>query len=478
MKKAALVVLFVAVSLTSCAQKSASDKDFFTRPYLQIGQQPSATSLQLCWHTTDTDTDWVVEHRTANTEAWVRAGMPTYRRVKVWGVRTHRIYTAPMTSLESGTPFDYRVLKAGNIVFSATGHAPMTAGQPYRFVAFADIGAETIEQKKLAYQAYKANPDLVVVPGDIVYDYGLVSEYRSKFWPIYNADNANNQGAPLLRSVPMVAAPGNHDTETRNLNDKPDALAYYYYWAQPLNGPTGNEGGPLVPALTATMRNRQAFMQAAGNNYPRMTNYSFDFGNAHWTVIDSNPYVDFTDSTLIKWVQRDLAAARGATWRFVMYHHPGFSSSRTHFEQQHMRLLSPVFEAGHVDVVFNGHVHNYQRTFPIRFTPDTRGIQRVAGMGNRMGYGRAVNGQLTLDKLFDGKTNTTPVGIIYLVTGAGGQLLYDLEQHDNPASYQSFTARFNSNVHSLTVADVNNKVLTVRQLDVNGNEIDSFKITK
>ena len=26
-----------------------------------------------------------------------------------------------------------------------------------------------------------------------------------------------------------------------------------------------------------------------------MTNFSFDYGNAHWTVIDSNPYVDWTD---------------------------------------------------------------------------------------------------------------------------------------------------------------------------------------
>ena len=478
MRKLLLLCLFIAVDLTSCAQNSGADKHFFTRPYLQLGQAPSPTSLQLLWHTTDVAADWGVNYRTAGTDTWAKSLPPTFRPVTVRGVRKHRVYNATLAGLTPGMLFDYQVLKAGNVVFSATGHAPKAASQSYRFVAFADIGAETTDQKRLAYQAYQANPDFVVVPGDIVYDYGQVWEYRTKFWPIYNADKADNDGAPLLRSVPMVTAPGNHDTETRNLNEKPDALAYYYYWNHPLNGPIGQEGGPLVPPLTATKYNRVAFTQAAGSNYPRMTNYSFDYGNAHWTIIDSNPYVNFTDSTLLNWVKKDLAAAQGATWRFVMYHHPGFSSSRTHFEQQQMRLLSPLFENGNVDVVFNGHVHNYQRTFPMRFVPNPQGVQLIASMGNHIYRGRAVNGRWTLDKAFDGKTNTRPNGIVYVITGAGGQILYDQAQTNDPNSYQEFTSKFISNVHSLTVADVSGNVLTIKQLDSDGNEIDSFTIAK
>ncbi|MBO0933214.1 purple acid phosphatase family protein [Fibrella aquatilis] len=478
MRKLLLLFLFFTLTLVSCAQNKASDKHFFTRPYLQIGKAPSPTSLQLLWHTTDADAEWRVEYRPDSTTAWLSSPPPTHRRITVSGIRKHRVYHAALTGLIPGTLFNYRVLKAGNVVFSATGHAPKTTDQPYRFVAFADIGAETGDQKRLAYQAYQANPDLVVVPGDIVYDYGLAWEYRTKFWPIYNADKANSNGAPLMRSVPMVAAPGNHDTEVRNLDEKPDALAYYYYWNQPLNGPVGQEGGPLVPPLIATKRNRAAFTEAAGNNYPRMTNYSFDYGNAHWTIIDSNPYVNFTDSTLLNWVKKDLAAAQGATWRFVMYHHPSFSSSRTHFEQQQMRLLCPLLEAGKVDVVFNGHVHNYQRTAPLRFVPNPQGVQLIASMGNRTYRGRAVNGRWTLDKAFDGKTNTTPNGIVYVITGAGGQILYDQDQTNEPGSYQEFTTRFIANVHSLTVADVAGNTLKVKQLTSDGKEIDSFTITK
>jgi hypothetical protein len=275
-----------------------------------------------------------------------------------------------------------------------------------------------------------------------------------------------------------VAAPGNHDTDTRDLDKYPDGLAYYLFWDQPLNGPLAKEGTAFVPPLKASEANRKAFAEGAGEAYPRMTNFSFDYGNAHWTVVDSNPYVDWTDAKLKEWVANDLAAAKGATWRFVAFHHPGFNSAREHYEQQQMRLLSPVFEAGKVDIVFNGHVHNYQRSFPLRFVPDKQGTLMVGGRDGKTIRGRVVNGRWTLDKTFDGRNDTTPDGVIYIVTGAGGQTLYNPEQNDDPDSWQKFTDKFVSKVHSLTVADVDGKTLTIRQVTADGQEIDKFTITK
>jgi acid phosphatase type 7 len=110
--------------------------------------------------------------------------------------------------------------------------------------------------------------------------------------------------------------------------------------------------------------------------------------------------------------------------------------------------------------------------------PDKKGILLVGGMGNKMVRGRVVNGRWTLDKKFDGKTHTKPNGIIYLVTGAGGQMLYNPEQNNYPDSWQKFTTKFFSNVHSLTVADVKGKTLTIKQIAVNGKILDAFKVTK
>ena len=225
--------------------------------------------------------DWAVEHRTAADAPYRKAETPTSRRLAAAGSAPHRIYRAALAGLTPGGTFHYKVSKDNTVVFEADGKALKSADQPYRFVAFADCGAGTAEQRPLANRALVNQPDLVVIPGDMVYEHGLVSEYRQKFWPVYNADVADALGAPLMRSIPFVAAPGNHDTDARDLDTYPDGLAYFSFWDQPLNGPMGVEGGPLVPKLVATEANRRAFAEAAGDAYPRMTNFSFDYGNAH-----------------------------------------------------------------------------------------------------------------------------------------------------------------------------------------------------
>jgi hypothetical protein len=452
---------------------------FVVKPYLQLGQAKTEGTLQLLWHTDDVDAAWAVEHRTKGEDAWQKDTVDAGRRVAVSGVAPHRIYRGTFASLKPGSTFEYRVKRGDSVVFAAEGKARKSVSQPFRFVAFGDIGAGTSEQKPLAYQAYLAKPDLVVVPGDIVYENGRISEYRERFWPAYNDDVATPMGgAPLLRTSLFVAAPGNHDTDARDLDKFPDGLAYYLYWDQPLNGPLASEGTAFVPRLTASDANRAPFVAAAGDAYPRMTNFSFDYGNAHWTFIDSNPYVDWTDRTLPEWIERDLASSHSATWHFVVFHHPGFNSAREHYEQQQMRALAPILEAGKVDIVFNGHVHNYQRSFPMRFKPDNKGTALIGGRDNKTMRGRVINGPWQLDKSFDGRTNTTPEGVIYLITGAGGQHLYNPEQQEQHDTWQGFTDKFISKVHSLTVADVEGLTLTVRQLTAEGRELDRFVITK
>jgi hypothetical protein len=460
------------------APAGASTGALVVKPYLQLGRTPGPGSVTIVWHADDTDAAWSVEYRDGGDRAWEKAPAATSRRVAVDGTEPHRVYRVALAGLEAGAPFRYRLRCGDAAVFEAEARAPKAADQPYRFVAFGDVGAGTAEQKPLAQRAFLEKPDFVIIPGDIVYERGQIADYREKFWPVYNADEPSGIGAPLLRSTLFVGVPGNHDTDTRDLERYPDGLAYYLYWDQPLNGPLAAEGSAFVPHLLASPARRKAFTEGAGDSYPRMTNFSFDYGNAHWTVIDSNPYVNWTDAALKEWVANDLAAAKEATWRFVAFHHPGFNSSREHYEQQQMRLLAPVFEAGKVDVVWSGHVHNYQRSYPLRFVPDNQGTVLIGGRDNKTVRGRVVNGRWRLDKSFDGRNDTTPEGVIYVITGAGGQHLYNPEQNDDPDSWQKFTDRFVSNVHSLTVADVDGKTLTVRQVTAEGQEVDRFVVRK
>ena len=471
--------LFFSIVVLVCSfQNSIAQSEFVNKPYIQIGNNASPTTLKILWHASNIDAHWVVEYRSNTKVPWINADSINYTILAQINVLPNRVYHASISRLTAGALFQYRILKDGKEVFHSEAKASKSNDQPYRFVVMGDIGAETSDQKKLAERAYIEQPDFIAVPGDIVYENGLVSEYNKKFWPIYNADKADSNGAPIMRSIPFIAAVGNHDADMRDLDKMPDALAYYMYFDQPLNGPLAAEGSAWVPLLRGSEKNKKAFYEAAGETYPKMSNFSYDYGNSHWTVIDANTYVDWTDSTLKDWVKKDLAASKNATWHFVMFHHPGFNSSLEHYEQQQMRLLAPIFEKGNVDVVFSGHVHNYQRSFPLFFKPIRNGTLLVGGKDNKTLRGRVVVGKWTLDKNYDGLTQTHPKGVIYVVTGAGGQDLYNPEQENDRDTWQKFTHMFKSTVHSLTSAEINGNKLVIRQLDMNGKELDKFVVEK
>ena len=112
------------------------------------------------------------------------------QRIAVGEVPPHRVYRATLSGLRPGAAVEYRVRKSGAPVFTAQAQARKGNDQPHRFVVFGDCGANTAGQKAVAYQTYRAQPDFVMIAGDIVYNRGRVSEYREKYWPIYNAEAA------------------------------------------------------------------------------------------------------------------------------------------------------------------------------------------------------------------------------------------------------------------------------------------------
>jgi predicted phosphodiesterase len=449
-RRCASIALIAIALCCSCTRPKETPGVFLVPPYLQLGSAYSGAraagtaSIALLWHAADDAGPWAVEIRDGN--SWKPTAAPSAHRVTVSGIAPHNVWQASLSGLDPGQEFDYHLLRAGQTVFSARGKAPKRQDQKWRFVAFGDSGDATPAERAVAAETRALDPDLVFIAGDIVYENGRVIEYRSKFFPYYNSTDA-----PLMSRVPFVAAPGNHDTLNRNLFQIPDSLAYFYYWSQPLNGPLDASFAGLSGSASAQM----AFRAAAGDNFPRMANFSFDYGNAHWLVLDSNPYANWRADALRQWIARDLGSAKTA-WKFVGFHHAPFHSSVSHEEDTWMRALSDVFQSGGVDVVIAGHVHNYERSRPLTFTA----------------------GKWTLDKSFDGTTTTAAHGIVYLVTGGGGADLYDPQQNDRPSAWQEFTVKFKSSAHSLTVADIDGRTARFRQVSEKGEELDAFTLTK
>src|SRR5579871_6622675 len=234
-----------------------------------------------------------------------------------------------------------------------------------------------------------------------------------------------------------------------------DALAYFNNYYFPLNGPTGVDiqyhftgdsstatnflfsylgntyNSPLaIEALRASTTVNTG--QGSKRQIDHQSNYAFDYGNAHVVFLDANPHLfdnqlpspatfqappsfPFTPypSVLRDWLIHDLDSS-DQTWKIVVFHQPSFSSGNATLRNDQMRTIAKILEDHGVNMVFNGHEHNYQRTLPVRAlptvasSPDPTGPEAVA-----------------VDKNFDGVNYTVPDSVLYFVEGAGGNRDFD-----------------------------------------------------
>ncbi len=435
-------------------------------PEVQLGERADGRSdaVSLVWQSPDAEVPFAVRYAQGGAP---RSAAIAFRTIRVEGTDPHRVYTAVLKGLKPGVRVDYKVLLGTDVRYAASVTAPKSDRQAYRVTVFGDCGVAGAEQAQIAYQAHLTKPDMVVLTGDLVYSRGKISEYRKNFFPYYTSELASpKNGAPLFANALTVAAAGNHDILQRDFATSPELLAYFYYWSQPLNGPLRTVGAPSTPTLSGPEDRQRAFLAGAGPNYPTMANYSFDYGNAHWTVLDANGYVGWDDPSLRKWLANDLAKASRKTWRFVVYHQPGFHSSANHQGEKQMRSVADLFEQGHVDVVFNGHVHNYQRSKPIQVGPK-------AGASKE----ELAKDDWPVDAAFDGVRSTRPKGVLYIVSGAGGASLYNPELNGRPESWKPYQQDYHA-VFSFSDVTVDGRTFRMRQVDKDGKEIDRFTITK
>ena len=448
--------LFAAAALLAAAV-DAPRSAFLAEPYVNLGDnaKPSAKEgLSILWHADNAKHEWKLEYRQGN--QWSAAAL-TATPIDVRGTAPFQVFEAKLVNLKPGEKVEYRVLRDSANLFSSTTMARKPAKANTRFVVFGDCAQGTPEQKQVAEQTAKLAPDYVFIAGDIVYTRGRISEYRTKYFPYYGE---------LAKSTLFIGATGNHDTSSlADITETPDTYAYYYFWRQPMNGPANPPGPAFASKTTGDV---EAIKKNAGPGYERRGYFSFDYGQVHWTVLDSNPYADWTKPELREWLENDLKAAAKAPWRIVTFHHPGFNSSKAHFKEQRLRAINDILERHNVSLVLAGHVHNYQRTRPLAFK-----VTKPAS-----GKDTEVGGEFTYDFEYDGVTRTKAKYPIQLVTGAGGAKIYNPEQTTEPFSWQPFTVKFVSNVNSLTVVDAEAKKLTVRQISAKGDELDRFVITR
>ena len=467
---------------------SAADKSpFFIRPIVQIGNRPSLLAheaVDIHWHSEARDPSWSLCFRVSGETEWRSASITSGATIKLQNIQENTRFSATLDELVPGKSFEYEIFFKEKHVFASSAMARKGRGQNQRMVIVGDLTEGSNGARKVAYQISRSKPDMLVLAGDLAYRKGLFSEYLERFFPVYNAESASqNVGAPLLASCITLTEPGNHDvgmpsdSDIPDFDRNPDLMAHYIFWSLPLNGPVNRTSKKHVAPLAGNANRISDFLRAAGERYPRIGNCSLDAGDCHLLILDSNVYVDWTDEQLVAWVEADLNGANklGVRWKLVSFHHAAFTAHWKHSDEQRMRLLAPVFERHGVHVVFSGHNHTYERSYPLRFEIKAQADGKLVAANGH------VDGTFALDRAFNGKEITRANGVLYIVTGGGGarqKLMSENPDAKASLALPEFTVTMVDNIHSFTCLDVEYERLVFRQISEDGVELDTFVLTQ
>ncbi|HEV8564397.1 MAG TPA: metallophosphoesterase [Actinomycetota bacterium] len=196
----------------------------------------------------------------------------------------------------------------------------VTVGAPppdraLRFVVIGDFGEGNTDESAIAAAIRsfdQTDPlDGFVTTGDDVYDSGDPADFDAAWRQPF--------GWVQDSKIPIVASLGNHDVRT--------------------------DGGRPVMELLG-MPGRW---------------YTETFGPVQFVVLDAN---DPTNPDQLTFLRESLATST-ARWQVVVFHQPAFSCGPHGSTAEVDILWVPVFERYGVDLVLNGHDHDYQRFAPI-----------------------------------------------------------------------------------------------------------------
>lgn len=221
-----------------------------------------------------------------------------------------------LTSLTQASMYHYQVSSAGSALTSdLLLHSGKGIGyQSFTFVATGDHRTNPTVHTALANRIRTIDPEIVIDVGDLTTDGDVASNWDPEFF---------TPEKDVMSRTCMFPAIGNHEGTAANY------LNYFYL-------PTTGSGTERY--------------------------YSFDYANAHFVCLDN--YSDYSvGSPQYVWLEKDLAANESRDWTFVFFHQPPYSSGGHGSDLAVRSTLCPLFERYGVDMVFNGHDHDYERGY-------------------------------------------------------------------------------------------------------------------
>jgi hypothetical protein len=347
--------------------KTLSNETIKRQPYLQ---QVTMTSAIIGWTTIAPDRQGIEVTTPEGTMVMATTAEQDMREDNATQMWT----TA--AGLQPDTIYCYRVMANGAPASERVGFRTAPTADSTRKIGvlvFGDSGSANDDQLALRSHMDDFPYDLIIHTGDVAYESGSMADFEATVFDIYN---------DLFRHIPFFPAAGNHDYKTAG------ALPF-----------------------------RSVFKLPEEEKW-----YSFDWGRVHFAALDTES--DY--ATQAKWLEEDLAKSN-APWTVVFMHRPMYSSGNHGSDTKLRRLMQPIIEKHHVQLVLAGHDHDYERIKPQN-------------------------------------------GVSYVVTGGGGRGTYEV-------GTSTFTALSEAVIHFVYL-EVGTDEMVMHAIDAEGTEFDSEVIPR
>jgi acid phosphatase type 7 len=289
-----------------------------------------------------------------------------------------RVHEARICDLEPGSTIQYRVGADGAMSDGYTYSTFDPAADSLSFMVLGDTRGGHDTHDQLTDDAMTRDPRFMLHTGDYLFLANSLDEWAEFF----------GAATPELASMPLLPVHGNHEL----------FLTEYF-----------------------------GMVAAPGNEEW----YSLDLGPLHLAVINDSRDDDSIDEQA-QWLDQDLAKSTAAF--DVVVSHRAFYSSGNHGSTETLQeRIGPILDAHAVPLVFSGHDHGYERTWPL------------------------VGGEVALAG-----------GTTYIVTAGGGADLYGFDG-------DWFTAYTESAYHYIHVAIAGDQ-LTMQAIRLDGTVMDELVI--
>lgn len=361
---------------------------FVVKPYLQFA---TTNSIRILCETTQ-PSSMTVEYAEMQplTNRVTSAEPKSINEVRLEGLKTYTTYYYRVTSTDA----------QGNVARSDIYSFQTLPGPdlPWAFGILGDTQRNPEVTRKCAEGIFALRPNLMIHCGDVVDD-----GFAKHQW----VNDLFEPCSRLFSHVPAFPVIGNHEKNSH---------WYYDYFSMP---------------------EPEYF-------------YTFKVGNAEFFMVDSNKDCK-RGSDQYQRLEKALAAST-AVWKFAAHHHPCFSSDENDYgdkwtgkpgktevawgdsDAQH---LVPLYEKYGLDIAFAGHIHSYERTWPI------------------------LNMTVNQKK-----------GVRYIVSGGGGGGL------EEAAPQRAWFSIHVKRGHHFCFATVHDRTIQFKAYDIEGRLFDTFELTK